>query len=321
MSNLHTLIIIISSISLFVVGIPLLYGILLPIIKPTISNNSYKYLYAFSSGFFLMVATVLFIGESKTHLEEFFIETTKNNAVATKFIVGSIVAGIVFFGLLISLGAKYFFVKTRKSKNLNDVFVDNHNHDEMIFNINDYNPKSKTMAIFFLLSHRIPDGIIIGLLCSQIAREGVDPVSIIFLCSFIMHIIPEELIIYYRQIEMGISRKKATLNSLLAVICIIPLIIIGAVISWFSLENELAIHIIQLIAASFLLFISIIEFLPEFLHDIKISGKEWYITMLIFIIGIAIGLFVISLHDHNFHNDEHVHEQAKILFKLNKNIY
>ena len=98
---------------------------------------------------------------------------------------------------------------------------------------------------------------------------------------------------------MGIKRKKAIINSLIAISLVIPLIIIGSIIGWFSLENEIAIHIVQLIAASFLLFISIVEFLPEFLHDQKMVGKSWYTTILIFIIGIGSGLFILCFHDHS----------------------
>ncbi len=301
MTNINILVIVISIISLCVIGIPILFGLLLPTLKPKISKTTSKYLYAFSSGFFLIMATVLFIGESKTHLQEHFKQVIHND-VGAKAITGALIAGIVLGGLLISLGVKYLFGRNHGHKNHQQENHEHHDHDDIVFNINDYNPKSKAFAIFFLLSHRLPDGLIIGLLCSQIAREGISPTNIIFLVSFIIHVIPEELIIYYRQIEMGITRKKAMLNSLIATTIIIPLIIVGAIIGWFSLENELAIHIVQLIAASFLLFISIIEFVPEFLHDIKDNGKNWYITILIFIVGIAIGLFVLCFHDHEINN-------------------
>ncbi len=305
MTDLQKLVTVILAISAFVIGIPLIYGICLPIFKPKMSAKATKYLYAFSSGFFIMMSTVLFIGESKTHLEEEFNVIFSNDIVLSKAITGIVIASLVLVGLLFSLGLKYFFAKHYKGRAINTNENHKHDHDELIFNLNDHNPKSKAFAIFFLLSHRIPDGLIIGTLATQIAKSGnIDPVNIIFLCSFVVHIIPEELIIYYRQIEMNISVKKATINSLIAVCSIIPLIILGSVITWFSLDNEFAIHIVQLISASFLLFISIVEFIPEFIHDVK-KGKEWYIVILIWIIGIAIGIFVLSFHDHSStHNHE-----------------
>ncbi|MBD5423309.1 MAG: ZIP family metal transporter [Mycoplasma sp.] len=304
MTKVQILITVIASISAFVIGIPLIYGVLLPIFKPKISKRANKYLYAFSSGFFIMMSTVLFIGESKTHLEEQFTILVNNDTIAAKAITGSIIASVILLGLLFSLGIKYLFAKSFKGKAINTNNHD-HDHDKLIFNLDDHNPRSKAFAIFFLLSHRIPDGLIIGMLASQIAREGVNVTNIVFLCSFVIHVIPEELIIYYRQIDMGINKTKATINSLIAICAIIPLIIIGSVISWFSWENEIAIHVIQLISASFLLFISVVEFIPEFIHDIKNNGKDWYITILIWIIGIAIGIFVLCFHDHSNHSHEH----------------
>lgn len=108
---------------------------------------------------------------------------------------------------------------------------------------------------------------------------------------------------------MGISRKKAILNSIIAIIAIIPLIIIGAIVAWFSQANDIAIAIFQLVAASFLLFISIVEFIPEFIHDIRNNGKQWYLIILVWIIGIVIGIFVISLHSHS-----HKHQEQFQLF-------
>lgn len=291
MQNWEILILTVSLVSLFVILIPMLCGILIPSLKPIMSKNANKYLYAFSAGFFLIMATVLFIAESKEfllHEFEYIENKTKEQAI-----VGVIIAGVVLFCLLLSLGAKFLFSKSKSDKEL-----DIENHDKMIFNITDYNPKSKALAIFFLLTHRVPDGIIIGILCSEIAVLGVSATNVIFLCSYIIHVVPEELIIYYRQREMGISKKKAILNNLIATCIIVPLIICGSLIGWYSLENNVAIAIIQLVTASFLLFVSIIEFIPEFLHETKIKGKTWYIIMLIFIIGVVLALFLILFHDH-----------------------
>lgn len=301
MSDIQVLVTVILVVSAFVIGIPLVYVILIPIIKPTISNNLSRYLYAFSSGFFIIIATVLFIGESKTHLAEELETIVSGGAAASTAVLAVILTSTILLGLFFSLGIKYLFAKNKGTKIFNDHTHNekhNHSHDHMIFNISDYNPKSKSLAIFFMLTHRLPDGLFIGLIASQIARDGVDVVNIIFLISFVIHVIPEELIIYYRQIEMGISKKKATFNSFLGNVATIPIIIIGSVAGWFSNESEIAIHIIQLIAASFLLFISIVEFIPEFLHENKLTGKEWYKTILILIFGIGFGIFVVCFHSH-----------------------
>ena len=74
-------------------------------------------------------------------------------------------------------------------------------------------------------------GLIIGLLCAQIAKSPeISIANIVFLCSFVIHVLPEELITYYRQIDMGISKKRAALNSFLADVIVVPLVIIGSII-------------------------------------------------------------------------------------------
>jgi hypothetical protein len=45
-----------------------MYGLLLPVIKPTISRKSTMYLYAFSSGFFIILAIFGFYAEVKEEL-------------------------------------------------------------------------------------------------------------------------------------------------------------------------------------------------------------------------------------------------------------
>jgi zinc transporter ZupT len=62
------LIYIILIVSAIVIFIPWLYGLLLPIVKPTISKKSTMYLYAFSSGFFVVLAIFGFFAEAKEEL-------------------------------------------------------------------------------------------------------------------------------------------------------------------------------------------------------------------------------------------------------------
>lgn len=313
MTDIQILITVVAVISFFIVGAPLILVVLLPIFKPTISEKANRYLYAFSSGFFLITATVLLIGESKTHLEE-GLGNVINNEVGTKAVLAVVLSMTVLLMLLLSLAGKFFFAKKR------GINVHSHNHDDEII-VNEHKDKrSKAFAFFFLFSHKIPDGLIIGLLCAQIAKSPeISIANIVFLCSFVIHVLPEELITYYRQIDMGISKKRAALNSFLADVIVVPLVIIGSIIGWYSLENDIAIYMVQLVAASFLLFLSIVEFIPEFVHDVKIGNKSWYLTVIIFFIGIAAALFVICFHDHS-HSHDHNHEHVELAFNQIKNM-
>lgn len=320
MSPIILLIIIIVSLSAFVVGVPIIYGLLLPVIKPRLSKRTTTYLYAFSSGFFMILATVGFLAESKENLTHFFEPKFSDNIAITYTIVALIIGSVVLFALSMALLAKWKFIKKAENQE-NHHFGEGHDHDHIIFNPSDYDPKSKRLALFLLLSHRVPGGLILGLLAASIANQNgvLDQSNILFLIVFVIHIVPEELIMYYRQIEMGITRWKAVRNSMLSTMFLIPFIIIGSAVKFslpensFEIMNQLVMPIVQTLAASFLLFTSMIEFFPEFLH-FKLSGKEWYKTVFLFIVGIVIGLIILAFHHHE-HPEENVQpEQLKAIF-------
>lgn len=297
------LIVIVVSLSTFIVTIPIIYGLILPIFKPSLNKKTTTYLYSFSAGFFMILSTVGFLAEAKEQINEHLEQ--KNFGIRGLFI-SLIVGSIVLFALCLALIVKYFSIKKIDGKNNIHIGAD-HDHDHIIFNNSDYNPKSKRLALFLLLSHRVPGGLILGLLSVSIASNNgqINSENIIFLIAFAVHIIPEELILYYRQIEMGIKRWKAVKNSILATMTLIPFIVLGATVgSLVDKTNkvffEYVMIIIQLFAASFLLFTAVIEFFPEFLHH-KLSGKEWYKIILWFILGVVFALIILSFHSHSFH--------------------
>lgn len=314
------LVIIVISLSAFVIGIPIIYGILLPIFKPSLSKRTTTYLYAFSSGFFMILAAVGFLAESKESLSHFFEERFTNIGIVYTFTAITLGA-IVLIALTTALLAKYKFAK--KSGTLDDALGGHeHDHDHIIFNSSDYNPKSKRLALFLLLSHRMPGGLILGLLAAAIADANgqINIQNILFLIVFVIHIVPEELIMYYRQIEMGITRWRAVRNSVLSTMVLIPFIIIGAAVKFSlpetSLEivNGIVMPVVQTLAAAFLLFTSMIEFFPEFLHY-KLSGREWYKTVFLFIVGIVVALIILAFHHHE--GSEHAEHVLNMIQLVN----
>nr|WP_307921810.1 hypothetical protein [Mycoplasmopsis bovis] len=66
-----------------------------------------------------------------------------------------------------------------------------------------------------LLLHRIPEGFLIGFIISGIENKGITSTSVAFLISLILHLIPEQVLFYYRQREIGWSRAKALFISTL----------------------------------------------------------------------------------------------------------
>lgn len=304
MDSILVLTIIIICLSVFVIGLPIFYGLLLPIIKPSLSKKGSTYLYSFSAGFFMILSTIGFISEGKHTLEDFVHDQITTSPALKGITIFAIVGGVIILTLCLALFVKYVSMKKIDGRN-NIHMGEGHSHDHIIYNASDYNPKSKGLAIYLLLVHRVPDGLILGLLASSIAQNhgNISILNIIFLISYIIHVVPEELIMYYRQTEMGISRWKAARNSVFMTTTLVPFIIIGGIVGMSvsgankEVFDNIIVPLVELVAASFLLFTTVIEFFPEFLHS-NIEGKEWYKIIFIFILGIAFSFLVLSFHTH-----------------------
>ena len=291
--NLIYIILIVSSI---VIIIPWIYGLLLPIIKPTISKKATMYLYAFSSGFFIILAIFGFYAEAKEELT-IHLEHEHFNQYAIWGINIAVIGGGAFLILGLSILVKFLIAKKISNKE-ESALESNHDHSNLIYNLNDVNPKSKILALILLLSHRIPGGLIIGFLISNIQHNGsVNPIDIMFLVTFILHIIPEELILYYRQMQMGVNKWRAAFNSFLGTLLLVPFIFIGAYSANYLNDNVILISFLKVCVGSLILFSALVEFIPEFLHN-EMNAKTWYVTISLVMLGVVFGLILFSVHSH-----------------------
>lgn len=292
--NIHILTLIIS---LIVVLIPLIYGICLPIFKPHLSQKGAMLLNAFASGFFLIIGILGFLNDSREDLIGISAPQWK-----TFLIMFSGISISLLVALLLKFLIAHFTTKDKNAE-LHEI----HSHDPMIFNIGDVKAnKTKLLAVLLVLAHRIPGGLILGFLVNQVAREGFDTNSIIFLVTFMIHIVPEELIIYYRQIESGINKWKATFNSFLATLLLVPFILIGTYASN-AVNNPLLFSFVKACVGGFFIFVALVEFIPEFFHQ-QMDGKTWYLVILFLLLGIICATAVMSFHVHP-HAEDHAHEQ------------
>ncbi len=297
------LIYIILIVSLIVISIPWIYGILLPIFKPKLSGNSSIYLYAFSSGFFIILSIFGFFSEAKEELT-FYLEKKKFDPFSIMGINIGIIGGGAFLILSISILIKFLIAKKLSQKEEHSLETE-HDHSNLIYNMNDVNLKSKILALILLLSHRIPGGLIIGFLIASIQKKGgeISVINIMFLLTFALHIIPEELVLYYRQIEIGINKWKATLYSFLGTLLLVPFIFIGAYSSESLGKNVIVLSFLKVCVGSIILFSSLVEFIPEFLHK-KMDAKSWYITISLMMLGVVFGLILFSIHSHESEDEQ-----------------
>lgn len=257
---------------------------------------------AFASGFFLIIGILGFVNDSREELVEIHAE---------QWSIFLVMFGGITISLLTALLLKFLIVKL-STKNKDVHYHDIHSHDHLIYNASDIRPdKTKLFAVLLVLAHRIPGGLILGFLVNQVAREGFDANSIIFLVTFMIHIIPEELIIYYRQIDSGINKWKATFNSFLATLLLVPFILVG-VYGTGAIDNAYFFAFVKACVGGFFIFVALVEFIPEFFHR-KLDGKTWYITIFCLLLGIICATAVMSLHVHPHAHEEHAHEALEIL--------
>ncbi|QSF13843.1 ZIP family metal transporter [Mycoplasma sp. Mirounga ES2805-ORL] len=307
--------------SMFLLLIPIFVTTIFPLFKSKLSPRGNALLYSFVTGFFIILATFGFLRESleisSINGYDFRLKHPKLTVYTWNIIL---VCGGLITGLLFAFGLRKTIKAISRTRVKNDkfaaIFIHNHEiahdhgamHDELKLGpdhktkidkqhqVND--PKLKVVALLLILAHRIPAGILIGYNLNQLFYGEGSSLSIAFLISFILHLIPEEIIYYYRQREMGISRWKAMLISIGIILLFIPLMLIGIYFGHVITSIWQVRSFISAVVAGIFLFTSIVEFLPEFFHSHH-DKKLFRWVMLMFFIGIVLCALVLSFHEHS----------------------
>jgi len=194
-----------------------------------------KYFYAFTSGFLLVIAILGLFSETKERIiNEFNGDVSGINIL---YIVLSIIGAIIVSLIILWLIKKENSHKRSKSKN-----------------------NSKWVGIFLVLAHRIPAAITIGLLSTNIKGEA--PLFI----AIALHIIPEIMLMYYRQIEMNYSKRKIFMNIILINIIFFPMILIGTAMQKLISNLWWLESMIFFSTGIIMSYASISEFIPEYIN-------------------------------------------------------
>ncbi|OAB48994.1 ZIP family metal transporter [Mycoplasmopsis gallinarum] len=320
-------------VSLIILTIPILISLIFPLItKGRLSKKTTVLIYAFVTGFFICMALFGFARES--------LETVTTRGFSDKNLINApkwqlylvnitIVGGGIALGLSIAYGLRKLGTIISKNKNLiNDPEASAFIHSHELSHDNDHihyahgiapdhsvkrpykvdnasRAENKVLALLLLLTHRIPAGILIGyslnafFVSSNSLQFG--GLSLAFMISFILHLIPEQIIFYYRQREMGISRLKASLWTIGSLLLFFPLMLIGIYLGKYLNEYWYLNALISAIVAGIFLFTAVVEFLPEFYHSHH-DKKIFRIVMLIFMLGIVICAMILSFHEHGTFN-------------------
>jgi hypothetical protein len=119
----------------------IVFGILIPIIKPTIKKESIVYLYAFSTGYFIVLALFGLLREALENIEEGVQLLAKNSKSLATFIVILILVLGVGIGMGGGLILRYIMTKNHPELH-NDHSA--HGHPDTIFSASEItNKKSK----------------------------------------------------------------------------------------------------------------------------------------------------------------------------------
>lgn len=288
--------------SVFLLAVPIIFTLVISLIKPKLSKSGNFYLYAFSSAILLIVGTVGLIGDGIKDFQSFIETNSYISSLATSYkILISVfsIAGACFLGLLSVIGIRYLFVKIFGEIHINHSI---HQHNDHIFNENEIEPidqiknskKHSILVIVLLLTHRMIDGFVLG---SSVAHltNSIDKLNIGLLIVFNIHIILEILIVYYRQIQYGQKRSKAVINTILTLLMIIPVMFIGAFINRYLEIIGWLLPLVSVSGGCVLSFVSVIELAPEFIHFKKAETWTWYKILIFFALGIIIAISLIML--------------------------
>ncbi|WP_027124109.1 hypothetical protein [Mycoplasmoides pirum] len=317
--------------SLIIILIPIIIAFIIPLFERKKQKiRSTLYLYAFTIGFFVVLGLFGEISEGKELAVDAANHIDQNNfwlSFGYQILV-LVIGGII--GLFGALGFKYLVNKKLGKYNSNFPIEKHsehpafHNHPhahDLLINRNKNDTKSKTTALYLVLSHRFAAGLFLGYIINQIVSNNYTTtqnsivetiinnsynlnlkhgavsneggINLAFFIGFFLHLIPEEAIIYYRQREMGIKRSKSILNSILMILILVPFIFLGANIGTFVSDLWWLNGIIHVIVGVLFVFTALVEFFPEVIQEAK-TQKKWYLTITWMIIGIIVCFILVS---------------------------
>ncbi|VEU70399.1 ZIP family metal transporter [Mycoplasmopsis glycophila] len=311
--------------------IPVGISFLFPLFKSKLNHKTKVYLYAFSTGFFIILATFGFLREAieQTSLQSHNLESDwQKYGYNILVVVLGLLGGLTFSFVLKFVITYRINQQLLKNKKLS-IFVHDHSaehgshhvhqHEDHIFTQEDsislaeealsqkISGKLKIIALALLLTHRIPEGFLIGynlsLPIDYLANGGngaipTNNLTLAYFVSLILHMIPEELVFYYRLRDAGYGRWTSLLISTIMDFLFFPFMLIGIYTGSAVATNGYAQGAFMAIIGGIFLFTSLVEFFPEFYH-VEMNKKRWFITLISLFAGVLFAVFILSFHAHN----------------------
>ncbi|NQZ65924.1 MAG: hypothetical protein HRT99_01750 [Mycoplasmatales bacterium] len=270
-----------------------------------------RYVYSFASGFLIVTAIVGQWVTARHNLTEHWENFNKSNSDPDPtmgqtlisiliLIVGSLVGSIMAYSLKKLSGHSHHHQPDAHSGH------SHHNHSSHLDVLSLKSEimheskvhKEKTPVIWMILAHRVPAGLLLGILLVNFNNGGEYSLAALFV--FILHTIPDMMIVYFARIKAGYSRKNSLVFSILVKLILIPFILIGiAASTYIDVDSQAWFWVIPLLlsmAGVIMLWGAIFELAPIFIH-VK-TNKDTYKLIFTFILGLTLSMAIQLVHHH-----------------------
>lgn len=307
--------------SALILVLPIVLIFTISLLKPQIKKHTTIYLYAFSCTLLILVGGFLIFDEANHKAAEALENFTFTNSFLANLTKVSLIVGGALLGIV-----TIFVVRTIIAKKWNKSFANNlhyhageHDTEDHFINYNEIkNPKQAWIALLLLLSHRTVDSLIVGSFVYKMSVPG-DKLDINYalIVTFVLHIFVEIFIIYYRQVQYGYTKKKAVVNNLISTLIMLPLILVSAYVYPYLNRVGLIIPFLNASAGSVLIFVALVEFVPEFItyraYKNVTEKKVWNKVILFLSAGILFSLTVLGFHQHDDHDHENSANKTQVI--------
>ncbi len=286
-----------------VVALPTLFTIIFSWFRFDKFKSTSIYISSFMASMMIILATFgfmreAFLGLDGGHVHEHHNLLSSDHDHSGSYSLGIIVAIIMggcIGGLLISILTRLVVSKFAKETHINH---HHHNHSDILYNTNDIETKSSfVVVIWSLLAHKIVAGLSLAMtVYDSNSLWGFENLGMIII--LIVHMIPESIMIFHKANEIFKSKTKALMLSFGLQFVIIIFMIIGIFIFNALTTTNWVMPFLYALAGASMMFSSIFDLVPEFIHNKNMSKKQWFLTIIVFSLGLLFGVAMCLLHSH-----------------------